>query len=442
MASIIEKNFSVIAEDLLAKAAANGMDAAEVMIRQECGFSVVARAGDIEQLEHHQEKNLVITVYSNQCSGSASAADFSSEAMWNTLNKAISIAKFTGSDAYAGLPDSDRQAYQYPDLNLHHEWSLTPRQAAEIAIECETTARDQDPAINDAEGATVSSYEQYFVYANSNGFCGGYPSTRHSIYSEVVAARDGQMQRDMEYSSARDPSDLLDHRLIAKKAVAKTLKRLDAQKITTRKCPIIFHADVAKGLLGSFVSAISGANLYRKSSFLLDCVGKPIFSNSVSLSQHPHVLKGLASAPFDAEGVKTREQCYVDEGVLTSYCLGSYSARQLGMESTGNSGGIFNLTMSTDALNFQSLLKKMDTGLLVTELMGQGVSILTGDYSRGAFGYWVEGGEIQYPVHEITIAGNLKQMFKSIVAVSNDVDSRGCIHTGSILIEEMMLAGH
>lgn len=441
MKPIVSTDFATIAHDLLAKASAKGADAAEISIRQERGFSVVARAGDVEQLEHHQEKSLVVTVYKNNSSGSASASDFTQQVMQQTLDKAISIASFTNADKYAGLPDPNQQAKSNLDLSLHHSWSITPRDAAQLAIECDIVARQQDACINDSEGATVSSYEDYFVYANSNGFCAGYPATRHSIYSEVVAESAGEKQRDMAYTTARDPKDLVDHRLVAKKAAAKTLKRLNARKITTRKCPVIFHPDMAKSLLRNFVSAISGSSLYRKSSFLLDSIGKPVFSKNISLIQQPHLLKSLGSAPFDAEGVTTHEQSYVEDGVLTRYCLGSYSGRQLALPTTGNAGGVFNLSIVSEQVSFEQLLKQMDTGFLLTEMMGQGVSILTGDYSRGAFGYWVEGGEIQYPVHEVTIAGNLQQMFKNIVSVADDVDHRGSIHSGSLLIEEMMLAG-
>ena len=430
-----------LTQDILKRATTQGADSAFVAVNEEDGFSVTARSGDVENIEHHKERSMSINVYCDQCSGSASTSDFSNEAVSAAVEKAINIAKFTSKDEFSGLPNKEDQAYDYPDLDLYHPWAITPHEAIDMAVRCESIARMEDKRIKDSEGASVSTYNGCFVYANTNGFAGGYPTSRHSIACEAVAEEHGNMQRDYEYTTARSADDLIDVELLAKQTVKKTVMRLGARKIKTQQCPVLFHSSVARGLIGNFISAISGSKLYRKTSFLLDYIDKVIFPEWVNIYQRPHLLNTLGSAAFDGEGVTTKDQHYVENGILKSYVLSSYSARKLGLKTTGNSGGVFNLTMQDSKVSFDTLLKNMGTGLLVTELFGQGVNILTGDYSKGAFGYWIENGEIQFPVEEITIAGSLPVIYKSILAVGNDVDTRGSIRTGSILVDQMMVAG-
>lgn len=430
-----------ITEDCLKKIKLLGIDQAEVVLNQELGFSVTARENEVETVEHHQAKGIIITVYKDQRTGSASSSDLSSKSIQNAVEKACSIARFSGQDPYSGLAESTHLAYDYPNLELHHHWELTPSEGIQMAIECEQVALEQDKRIIHSEGVSVSTYDSFHVYANSHGFCGYYPTSHHLMSCHLVAEEAGQMQREGEYSSARKPELLEDLSLIAKQAAQKTVSRLGARKIKTQYCPVLFHAPVAKGLLAILVRAISGRSLYTKSTFLLDSLNKIIFPEFVHIYQQPHLLAGMGSAPFDNEGVKTHDIDFVRDGKLLSYVLGSYSARKLGMQTTGNAGGVFNLMITPGELQLTKLFSQMQTGLLVTELMGQGINLMTGDYSRGASGYWIEKGEIQYPVEEITIAGNLKDMFAQILAVGNDIDSRGNIHTGSILIDKMMVAG-
>ena len=428
-------------ERVLQLAKQHGADASEAVISQEKGYSVTARSGDVETLEHHQEKSLLITIYKDKRSGSASTTDLSDSAVAKTVEKAYTFALNAGEDPDAGLADPCFLAKEHPDLSLFHHWPLTPAEAIDMAIHCEQVAREQDQRIVESENVSVSTYDGFRIYANSNHFIGAYPSSYHSISCGLVAKDDDLMERDYEYSAARDPKDLDDLIMVAKRAAEKTIMRLGARKIKTQHCPVIFHAPVAKGLLSAFTRAISGGNLYRKSSFLLDHLDKTIFPEHIHLHQQPHLLKGMGSAPFDNEGVKTEDRDYVRDGVLTSYALGSYSARKLDLETTGNAGGIYNLFVSYSDHSLKKLFEEMGCGLFVTELIGQGVNILTGNYSRGVVGYWIENGEIQHPVHEVTIAGNLKNMFKDIVAVGNDVDHRGNIHTGSIWLRQMTVAG-
>ena len=407
----------------------------------ETGFSVTARNGDVETLEHHQNKHVDITVYYQQRLGTASTTDFSFDAIQKTADKAFSIARYTGEDPFSGLADSNLLAYDYPDLDLFHPWELTPQHAIDIAIDAEKIALQQDKRVKHSEGVSISTFKTSHFLANNRNFFGSYLTTEHSMSCGLIAEENGHMERDYEYTVSHDPMTLLDPNIVAKKASEKTLRRLGARRLKTQRCPVIFYAPVARTLFSSFVSAISGSNLYRGTSFLLDQLEKPIFQREITLHQEPHALGVMGSAPFDSDGVKTKNICYVQDGILKSYSLGSYSARKLGMQSTGNAGGVYNLLIHHSDKTFSDLLKEMGRGLLVTELMGQGVSILTGNYSRGAFGFWVDKGEIQYPVHEITIASNLKDIFKGIIGIANDVDYRKNIKSGSLLIDQMTVAG-
>ena len=430
-----------IIQDSLAQAKELGMQQTQVAVIAEQGFAVTARNGDVETVEHHQEKGLSITVYDEQRSGSASTSDLSKAAVHETVAKACSIAKFTGQDEFAGIAERELLAFDYPDLDLYHHWSITPTEAIDKAIECEKIALAYDKRIKHTEGVDVSTYDTMKVIGNSHGFIGHYPRSRHAISCGVVAEQDGNMQRDFEYTTARNANAMQSLEWVAEEAAKKTVARLGSRKIKTQKCPVIFHSSMAKGLLGSFIGAISGSALYRRATFLLDQLGELVFSKHMHIFQQPHLRSAIGSAPYDAEGVRTVKQDYIRDGVLTNYVLGSYSARKLGMQSTGNAGGVFNLSLDTSDQDLLSLCQQMGTGLLVTDLMGQGVNIVTGDYSRGAAGFWIENGEIAYPVEEITIAANLKDMFANLVAVGNDVDLRGNVRTGSVLLEQMTLAG-
>ncbi|MFW0079466.1 MAG: metalloprotease PmbA [Coxiella endosymbiont of Haemaphysalis qinghaiensis] len=416
-------------------------DQIEISANIEAGFSVEARLGNVETVEHHRKNSLDIIVYHHHRTGSARTSDLSFKAMETAFDKACTIAKFTQEDPYAGLEDVSEMAIGYPNLALFHSWPITPQEAIKLAIECETAARKHDPRIKNSDGATVNTYSSFKIYANSHGFLGHYPSTMHSIGCSLIAEQNNQMQRDYDYTLARSSDRLSPISLIAQHAAEKTIRRLGAKKITTRQCPIILHASMAKSLLRSFVSAIQGGNLYRDASFLCGQLYQEIFPKFITIYQEPHLLGEIGSAPFDENGVKTRKINYVEHGKLTNYILDTYSARKLGMKSTGNAGGVFNLFITTSNKNLIDLFKEMQTGLFVTELMGQGVNLLSGNYSRGAFGYWIENGEIQYPVEEITISGNMKEMLKKIQAVANDIDFRSNIKTGSVLIEHMTVSG-
>ncbi|WP_304985793.1 metalloprotease PmbA [Coxiella-like endosymbiont] len=417
------------------------VDQVEISAGIETGFSVDIRLGAVETVEHHRENSLDIRVYHQQRTGSASTSDLSFKAMETAFDKACTIAQFTQEDPYAGLADAADMALDYPNLTLYHPWQITPKEAIKLAIECETVARKYDPRIKNSDGTTVNTYDSFRIYANSHGFLGHYPSTIHSMSCSLVAEQNNQMQRDYDYTLARSSDKLLPIDLIAQQVAEKTIRRLGARKITTCRCPIIFDASVAKGMWRSLISAIQGSNLYRDASFLCGQLHQKIFPKFITIYQEPHLPGEIGSAPFDENGVKTRKINYVENGMLTNYILGAYSARKLGMKTTGNAGGVFNLFITPGDKDLIDLFKEMQTGLFVTELMGQGVNLLTGNYSRGAFGYWIENGEIQHPVEEITISGNLKEMFKQIQVVANDIDPRSSIKTGSILIEQMIVAG-
>ncbi len=428
-------------QQLLDEAKEQGASAAEAGLSQENGLSVSARLGEVETIEHHCGQGLGITVYFGQRKGSASTTDLSPESIKETVTAACSIARYTSEDVYAGLPEKELLATEFPDLDLNHPWSISADEAIILAVECEDAARNFHADISNSEGATVNTHQGIHVMGNSLGFLQGYISTRHSLSCSVLAQRGDSMQRDYWYSVARNANNLEAASAIGRKAAERALRRLEGRSLSTRQCPVLYSAEIASGLLSSFISAISGGNLYRKASFLLDAIETQVFPDFVHIYEQPHLKGALGSSAYDSEGVATKNRDIVSEGILRSYVLGTYSARKLGLRSTGNAGGVRNLTIDSGDLDFQGMLKKLDTGLLVTELMGQGVNILTGDYSRGAAGFWVENGVIQYPVEEITIAGNLKDMLKNIVAVGNDIDYRGSTRTGSILVEQMSIAG-
>lgn len=430
-----------IARDALDHARRQGATAAEAEVSEGYGQTVTVRRGEVETIEYNRDKGLGVTVYIGQKRGHASTSDFSPQAVNSTVEAALSIARFTASDDCAGLADPDMLAKDIPDLELWHPWALPVERAIEIAQACEAAGFAVDKRISNSEGATVSTQESHFFYGNTNGFLGGYPSSRHSIWCALIAGQNDGMQRDDWYETARDPADIAAPEVIGRRAGERARDRLAARKISTRQAPVLFESTVASSLLGHFASAVSGGSLYRKSSFLLDSVGQQIFAPFVRLRDLPLIHKGLASSAFDEEGVATQARDIVAGGVVQGYFLGSYSARKLGLRSTGNAGGSHNLVLDDTGDDFAGLLKKMGTGLLVTELMGQGINGVTGDYSRGAAGFWVENGVIAYPVQEITVAGNLKQMYRDIVAVGNDVIRRGARQCGSILLSNMTIAG-
>ena len=406
------------------------------------GLSVTVRKQAVETLEYHRDQGLSVTVYFGQQKGSASTSDLQPGSIEETVSKACSLAQYGAEDAAAGLADPERMATDFPDLELYHPWALEADQAIELATTCEAAALEQDERINNSEGATVSSHEGCSVYGNSHGFLAGYPDSQHSLSCAVLAAEGSDMQRDFEYTVARDPGDLEGAEKIGREAAQKALGRLGARKLDTRVTPVIYPAQLARGLFGHAIGALSGGALYRQASFLLDCLDKPVFAPHITLSEHPFLLKGLGSSAFDREGVATQERNLVEAGVLKGYVLASYYARKLGLETTGNAGGIHNLQVSDTGVSYADLVEEMNTGFIVTELMGQGVNTVTGDYSRGASGFWVENGEIAYPVHEVTVAGNLRDMYKGIVAIATDLDCRGGIRSGSLLLDKVTIAGN
>lgn len=427
--------------DLLAEARAQGATAAEAAVSFSSALSVTVRLGEVETLEHHRQRGLAVTVYSGQSRGSASTADWRPAAIRATVHSAIAIARHTAADPYAGLADPARLARDIPDLDLYHPWSLSAEAAIEWARDCEAAARAVDPRISNSEGGSVSTQSSLAIYGNSHGFCGGYPTSRHGLSCAVIAQDGSGMQRAHWHSVARASSGLETAYAVGQKAAQRALRRLGSRRLSTCQVPVLFDAELARGLIGHCIAAIRGGALYRKASFLLDRLGTPVFPDFVTIRERPHLPGALASAPFDAEGVRTADRDLVRDGVLQGYVLDSYSARRLGMETTGNAGGTHNLIVEPGALDQAALLRQLDTGLWVTTLLGHGVNLLTGDYSRGAAGFWVENGQVQYPVHEITIAGNLNDMFRNLVAVGSDVDVRGGIRCGSLLLEQMTVAG-
>ncbi len=430
-----------VVEQALALARRKGASAAEAAVGVSTGLSVTVRLGEVETLEYQRDRSLGVTVYSGQRKGSASTANLSPAAVEETVAKALSIASFTTDDAFAGLPEASLMARELPDLDLSHPWELDAPTAIELARRCEQSALGFDTRIRNSEGASVSTHRKMAVFGNSHGFIGGYPSTSHSVSCVVLGQDDGDMQRDYWYTAARDWQALEDVEEVGRKAARKAVERLGAGKLSTRKAPVLFVPELARGLIGHFVGAIGGAAQYRRASFLLDAAGQQVFPEAISLIERPHLKGAFGSAPFDNEGVATRDRDLVVRGVLDGYLLDAYSARKLGLATTGNAGGVHNLIVQGHMLDPKTLLRKLGTGLLVTEMMGQGVNPVTGDYSRGAAGFWVENGEVTRPVHEITVAGHLRAMYRGIVAIGEDVDRRGAIHCGSLLIDEMTIAG-
>ena len=444
-----QDQFKQIASDVLRFAKEKGASDAVVEISEGQGLSVTVRKAQVETIEQNKDKGLGVTVYLGQGRairrGNASTSDFSTASLKATVEAAYNIARFTAEDDCAGLPEPELMEKHPRDLDLFHPWLLSAEEAVALAVRCESAAFAVDKRITNSEGANTYAQQSHFVLANSRGFMAGYPYSRHSISVSPIAGKGNHMQRDDWYSSDRNPRNLAKPEAIGRYAAERALSRLNARKLDTRKCPVLFEAPLAAGLLGAFVQAISGGALYRKSTFLLDSLGTSVFNPDIQIFEDPNVPGAVGSTPFDEEGVRVQSRDVVKDGVVQGYFLSTYSARKLGMQTTGNAGGSHNLqllsnrTQATD--NFKAMLKKLDTGLLVTELMGQGVNYVTGDYSRGASGYWVEKGIIQYPVEEITIAGNLRDMFKDIAAIGSDVLVRGTKQTGSILIGSMMIAG-
>ena len=433
-------NLANLAADVIRRCRTAGASDAEVGASIDTGLSVNVRLGEVETIEHNRDRAFGVTVYFGQRKGSASTADLQADSIAKTIEQACAIAKFTEEDPFAGLADPARLARVFPDLDLWHPWNLDAPSAIRLGIEIEDAGRALD-GIGNSDGAAVQAGESLAVYATSQGFCGRERGTRHSLSCSLIAQDGNGMQRDYWYETARSAEDFPTAASIGVKAARRTLARRDARKLDTRQCPVLFAPEVARGLIGHLVSAASGGALYRKASFLLDHAGKKLFPEFVEIVERPHLPRGQGSANFDSEGVASADNGLIRAGILERYVLGCYSARKLGLQSTGNAGGIHNLVVAPSGGDFADMLDKLGTGLLVTEVMGQGVSIVTGDYSRGAAGFWVENGAIAYPVEEITIASNLREMFAGLAAIGADVDRRSHILTGSILLDRMTVAG-
>ncbi|HHR6129735.1 TPA: metalloprotease PmbA [Providencia alcalifaciens] len=416
-------------------------DGAEVAVNKSTGISVSTRQGDVENVEFNSDGALGITVYHKQRKGSASSTDLSDEAIERTVQAAIDIANYTSEDPCAGPAEKSLLAFDAPDLNLFQATELSPEEAIKLASIAEMTALNADSRIVNTEGGSFNGHYGIRVFGNSLGLLKSYSSSRYSMSSCVIAEQNGEMERDYAYTIARSMQALKSPEWVGQECARRTLSRLSPRKLPTMKAPVIFASEVATGLFGHLVGAISGSSIYRKSSFLMDSLGKQILPSWLTINEQPHLMGGLASSPFDSEGVRTTERNIVENGVLQTWLMTSYSARKLGLQSTGHAGGIHNWRIEGQGLSFDALLKQMGTGLVVTELMGQGVSGITGDYSRGASGFWVENGEIQYPVSEITIAGNLKDMWMNMVTIADDIETRSNIQCGSVLIPEMSIAG-
>lgn len=437
----IATEFQAMAERILKAAEAKGATAVELDIEKGTGLSVEVRMAQVDKLQYHRDQGINLTVYFGHRKGFASSGDFSPQALDDTLAAACRIARYTSEDSYNGLADPERMATAFPPLDLYHPWELDAETAIAMATQAETVAREHDPRITNSEGAGVDSYAGLSLYANSHGFMGVTHATRHSLSCSVVGQEGDSMQRDYWYSVSRVPGLLESAESVGAEAAQRTLRRLNARSLSTREAPVLFVPQLARGLVGQLVSAVSGGSQYRKATFLLDSLGQQVFPDFVQLREDPFIRQGLASRAYDSEGVAAQQRDIVKDGVIQSYFLSSYSARKLGMTTTGNAGGASNLLLADTGVSFIDLLQQMGTGLMVTELIGSGVNGITGDYSRGAVGYWVENGMVVHPVEEVTIAGNLKTMFQGIVAVGDDVDERGSIRTGSILIDKMTIAG-
>ncbi|MBV7561490.1 metalloprotease PmbA [Pseudomonas sp. sia0905] len=428
-------------EQILAEAKKQGATACEVAVSVEQGLSTTVRQREVETVEFNRDQGFGITLYVGQRKGSASTSATGEAAIRETVAAALAIAKHASEDESAGLADAALMARDLPDLDLYHAWDITPEQAVERALTCEAAAFDTDARIRNADGTSLGTHQGCRVYGNSHGFIGGYASTRHSLSCVMIAESEGQMQRDYWYDVNRQGNLLADAASIGRRAAQRAVSRLGARPVSTCEVPVLFSAELATGLFGSFLGAISGGALYRKSSFLERTLGEQLFPSWLNLDERPHIPRAMGSASFDGDGLATYAKPFVESGRLVSYILSTYSGRKLGMPSTANAGGVHNLFVSHGEEDQQALIKRMGRGLLVTELMGHGLNMVTGDYSRGAGGYWVENGEIQFAVQEVTIAGNMRDMFRQIVAVGSDLELRSNIRTGSVLIEKMTVAG-
>lgn len=428
-------------ETILAEARHQGASACEVAVSAGQGLSTTVRQGEVETVEFNRDQGFGITLYVGQRKGSASTSATGEAAIRETVAAALAIAKHASEDECAGLADAALMARELPELDLYHPWSITPEQAVEQALACEAAAFAADTRIKNADGTSLNTHQGCRVYGNSHGFVGGYASTRHSLSCVMIAEGEGQMQRDYWYDVNRQGELLADAAGIGQRAAERAVSRLGARPVPTCEVPVLFAAELAGGLFSHLLAAISGGNLYRHSSFLEGALGQRLFPEWLSLDERPHLPRALGSAAFDGDGLATYAKPFVEKGELVSYVLGTYSGRKLGLPSTANSGGVHNLFVTHGDEDQQALIRRMGRGLLVTELMGQGLNLVTGDYSRGAAGFWVENGEIQFPVQEVTIAGNLRDMFRQIVAVGRDLERRGNISTGSVLIEKMTVAG-
>jgi PmbA protein len=427
----------------LAAARAAGATQAEAEVSLQKGLTATVRMGEVDTIEYHRDRGLSVTVYVGQRKGSASTGDLRPEAVTETVRKACTFASHTAADSSAGLAEASELATTFPDLDLDHPWDITPDEAVALARECEAAGRAADPRVQNSEGGTLSTHRGVRVYGNSHGFLAGSTGTNHSLSCALVAEQGGEMQRDYWYTVSRLPDQLEAAASVGKRAAQRTVARLGSRKLDTRRVPVLFAPEMARGVIGSLLGAISGTSQYRKASFLLGAAGQQIFPKFLQIQERPYLRQALASATFDAEGVATRDREVVRDGVLDGYVMGSYSARKLGLKTTANAGGTHNLIVSAPGMaqSHEALLRQMGNGLLVTEMMGQGVNGVTGDYSRGASGFWVEQGAIAYPVEEITVAGNLREIYQHIIGVGTDVDLRGSIRCGSLLVEAMTVAG-
>ncbi|HKC15790.1 MAG TPA: metalloprotease PmbA [Steroidobacteraceae bacterium] len=432
-----------VVSNALAQARAAGASAADADASVQQGLTVTVRMGEVDTIEHHRDRGMAVTVYFGYRKGSASTADLRPEAVSQTVAKACTIARYTASDDCAGLADAEGMAQVFPDLDLDHPWEIDAEQAVELARECEAAGLAVDERLTNSEGASLATHRGVRVYGNTHGFLAGCPSTSHSLSCALLAQSGTDMQRDYWYSVARHQGELQPGPELGRRAAERALARLGAQRLGTRRAAVLFSPQMARGLYGHFISAIRGASQYRRASFLLDAAGEQVFPSFLQMQERPYLPRALASGAYDAEGVATRDRELVHDGVVDGYVLGSYSARKLGLKTTGNAGGVHNLLVGAPAAStdFAGLLRQMGSGLYVTEMMGQGVNGVTGDYSRGASGFWVENGAIAYPVHEITIAGNLREMYRGIVALGTDVDTQGATRCGSVLVEGMTIAG-
>ena len=437
--------FEELVDTALAHARKIGATDAGAEASEGCGLSVSVRKGELENVERNRDKSLGVTVYVGHRRGNASTSDFSKAAIHQAVQAAFDIARFTAEDPAAGLPDEEDIATDHRDLDLFHPWEIDSEQAVQLALACEAAAFATSKRITNSEGAGVSAQQSHFFSAHTHGFRGGYASSRHSLSVAPIAGKGAHMQRDAWHSSMRAANEMASPQAVGRYAAERALSRLNSRKIPTTECPVLFESPLAAGLLGGFVQAVSGGALYRKSSFLVDSLGKPVFAKHIDITEDPFIPRGKGSSPFDDEGVRVQARDVVKGGRVQGYFLSTYSARKLGMKTTGNAGGSHNLVMRSRLTrpgdDLDAMLKKLGTGLFVIELMGQGVNYVTGDYSRGASGFWVENGQIAFPVHEITIAGNLKTMFKGIEAIGADTYNYGAKSVGSILINRMKVAG-